>query len=349
MLVASSGNTALQSVMPAIGREIGIADFWVAIAYTWSAVLWVLLANYWAEKSDHHGRKTLAIMGVSGFIISMLLCGIVLYAGLHRWIGGALTFALFAIFRAIYGGFGCATPSATQAYLASGRGAAAGSRRCRLYPPRSASGRSSARRSRRCSCFRCSASPGPLFAFAAIAFAVVVSIILLAPQRPRRAQGRARRGDELSLARHAADRRQRRRRDPAAPPAAAEMERPADPPVDRRRRGCGPCPGGDSDVPRLLRHRPAASDAVGFGRAGLDRDDGRGGGDARRAMGADPAARARAAPADPVGRAGRRRRPPRHDAVHTTFTESRSASRSPRWASASPGRGSPPGLRSPSR
>ena len=78
-----------------------------------------LLANYWAEKSDHHGRKTLAIMGVSGFIISMLLCGIVLYAGLNRWIGGALTFALFAIFRGIYGGFGCATPSATQAYLAS--------------------------------------------------------------------------------------------------------------------------------------------------------------------------------------------------------------------------------------
>ena len=119
MLVASSGNTALQSVMPAIGREIGIADFYVAVAYTWSAVLWVLLAPYWAEKSDHHGRKTLTMMGVSGFILSMTLCGVILFGGLHRWIGGALTFGLFAIFRAIYGGLGCATPSATQAYLAS--------------------------------------------------------------------------------------------------------------------------------------------------------------------------------------------------------------------------------------
>src|SRR3954463_6402427 len=119
MLAASSGNTALQSVMPAIGREIGIKDFYVAIAYTWSAVLWVLLAPYWAEKSDHHGRKTLTMMGVSGFILSMTLCGIVLFAGLHRWIGGALTFGLFAVFRGIYGGLGCATPSATQAYLAS--------------------------------------------------------------------------------------------------------------------------------------------------------------------------------------------------------------------------------------
>jgi MFS family permease len=119
MLVASSGNTALQSVMPAIGREIGIADFWVAISYSWSAVLWVAFAPYWAEKSDRHGRKALTVMGVSGFIASMLLCGIALYAGLERWIGGALTFALFAVFRSIYGGFGCATPSATQAYLAS--------------------------------------------------------------------------------------------------------------------------------------------------------------------------------------------------------------------------------------
>ena len=119
MLVAAAGNTALQSVMPAIGREIGIADFWVAIAYTWSAILWVVLAPYWAEKSDRHGRKALTLMGLSGFVVSMLLCGLVLIAGLHGAIGGAATFILFAIFRTIYGALGCATPSATQAYLAS--------------------------------------------------------------------------------------------------------------------------------------------------------------------------------------------------------------------------------------
>ena len=181
MLVAASGNTALQSVMPAIGREIGIADFWVAMAYTWSAVLWVLLAPYWAEKSDHHGRKTLTIMGVSGFIVSMLLCGIVLYAGLHRWIAGALTFGLFAIFRAIYGGFGCATPSATQAYLASktrrsgrvvalsalsssfGLGTIIGPAVAPLFV------------------LPLVGLSGPLFAFAAIAAAVVSAIVLWLP------------------------------------------------------------------------------------------------------------------------------------------------------------------------
>src|SRR4028118_529316 len=98
MLVAAAGNTALQSVMPAIGRAIGIADFWVAIAYTWSAVLWVVMAPYWAEKSDRHGRKALTLLGVGGFIVSMALCGLALVAGLHGWISGTITFVLFGLF-----------------------------------------------------------------------------------------------------------------------------------------------------------------------------------------------------------------------------------------------------------
>ncbi|HVM22807.1 MAG TPA: MFS transporter [Sphingomicrobium sp.] len=191
MLVAASGNTALQAVMPAIGREIGIADFWVAIAYTWSAVLWALLARYWADKSDRHGRKTLTLVGVSGFVLSMTLCGIVLFAGLHGWIGAGLTFLLFALFRAIYGGLGCATPSATQAYLAS-----------------------KTRRSGRVAALSALASSfglgtiigpaiaplfvlpviglsGPLFAFALIAAAVFVAILVWLPNdRDHRRLGR---------------------------------------------------------------------------------------------------------------------------------------------------------------
>ena len=181
MLVAAAGNTALQSVMPGIGREIGIADFWVALAYTWSAVLWVLLAPYWAEQSDHHGRKALTVMGVGGFIVSMLLCGLALLAGLHGWVGGALTFGLFAVFRAIYGGLGCATPSATQAYLASktrrsgrvaalsalsssfGLGTIIGPAVAPLFV------------------FPVVGLAGPLFAFAAIAIAVVTAVLLWLP------------------------------------------------------------------------------------------------------------------------------------------------------------------------
>jgi MFS family permease len=154
MLVAAAGNTALQSVMPAIGRATGIADFWVAIAYTWSAVLWVWFAPYWAEKSDHHGRKALTLLGLGGFVVSMTLCGLVLIAGLNGWLGAALTFVLFGLFRAIYGALGCATPSAVQAYLASRTRRRRGRRNCRPCRAASGLGPSSARRLPLCSCCR---------------------------------------------------------------------------------------------------------------------------------------------------------------------------------------------------
>jgi MFS family permease len=105
--------------MPAIGREIGISDFWVTVSYTWSAILWVTLAPLWARQSDKHGRKALTLLGVGGFIASMVLCGVVLFAGLNGLLAGGVTFIAFGLFRAIYGSLGSATPSATQAYLAS--------------------------------------------------------------------------------------------------------------------------------------------------------------------------------------------------------------------------------------
>ncbi|HEU4499987.1 MAG TPA: MFS transporter, partial [Sphingomicrobium sp.] len=97
MLVAAAGNTALQSVMPAIGREIGISDFWVTVSYTWSAILWVTLAPLWARQSDRHGRKPLILLGVGGFIAAMILCGLALLAGLKGLLAGGITFAAFGI------------------------------------------------------------------------------------------------------------------------------------------------------------------------------------------------------------------------------------------------------------
>ena len=187
MLVAAAGNTALQSVMPAIGREMKIDDLFVAIAYTSSAVLWVVLAPYWARMSDRHGRKALTLLGIGGFIVSMTLCGLVLVFGLKGAVSGTLTIVLFAFARAIYGALGSATPSATQAYLAS-----------------------KTRRSARVSALSSLSSsfglgtivgpalaplfvlpfvglPGPLFAFALIAVVVFIAILLWLPNdhKPR--------------------------------------------------------------------------------------------------------------------------------------------------------------------
>lgn len=119
MLVAAAGNTAMQSILPAIGAKLHIPDVWVSLAFSWSALLWVLTAPHWARQSDKRGRKALMALGVVGFLSSMALCGVVLWSGLEGWLAAGTTFILFALFRSLYGGLGSASPPAVQAYVAA--------------------------------------------------------------------------------------------------------------------------------------------------------------------------------------------------------------------------------------
>jgi len=119
MLVAAAGNTAMQSILPAIGAKLHIPDVWVSLAFSWSALLWVLTAPHWARQSDKRGRRALMALGMLGFISSMALCGLTLWAGLSGLIASGATFIIFALFRSLYGGFGSASPPAVQAYVAA--------------------------------------------------------------------------------------------------------------------------------------------------------------------------------------------------------------------------------------
>jgi len=119
MLVAAAGNTAMQSLLPAIGRELGVADIWVAIAFSLSAVAWVVTAPIWAHRADRRGRRALMRLGLAGFIVSMLICGAALAIGLAGLAGPTLVFAIFMLGRTFYGAFGSASPPAVQAYVAA--------------------------------------------------------------------------------------------------------------------------------------------------------------------------------------------------------------------------------------
>jgi MFS family permease len=119
MLVAAAGNTAMQSTLPSIASKLNVADVWVSLAFSWSALLWVITAPKWARMSDQRGRKQLMAVGMFGFIASMGLCGVILWLGLQGFVAPAMTFIIFALFRSLYGGFGSAAPPAVQAYVAA--------------------------------------------------------------------------------------------------------------------------------------------------------------------------------------------------------------------------------------
>ncbi len=118
MLITGAGNTALQSLLPTIGRTMGVADSIIAAAFSVSAALWVISAPIWARRSDRDGRREMVLLGLAGFIGSVFLCGIFLTAGLRGWIGPVMTMVCFMCARMIYGIFGAAAPPAAQAMIA---------------------------------------------------------------------------------------------------------------------------------------------------------------------------------------------------------------------------------------
>ena len=118
MLTIAAGNTALQSVLPALGRSLGVADSAVAAAFSVSALLWVIAAPFWANRSDRHGRRLMILLGMGGYCVSLTLCGLFLAAGINGWVAGGAAFALFIAGRLIYGALGAAAPPAVQALVA---------------------------------------------------------------------------------------------------------------------------------------------------------------------------------------------------------------------------------------
>nr|WP_262504085.1 MFS transporter [Sphingosinithalassobacter sp. CS137] len=118
MLANAAGNTAMQSVLPALGRSLGVADSIVAAAFSVSALLWVIAAPYWANRSDRHGRRQMVLVGVAGYTISLFLCGVFLAAGINGWLAPVATFIAFVGGRLIYGSLGSAAPPAVQALVA---------------------------------------------------------------------------------------------------------------------------------------------------------------------------------------------------------------------------------------
>ena len=119
LITVAAGNTALQTVLPAIARVIHIPDMLVAIIFSFSALLWTFSAPYWARQSDIRGRRRLMAVGVIGFGVSMLGCGVVIFAGLQGLLVPVATFVLFALMRTLFGIFGSASNPAAQAYVAA--------------------------------------------------------------------------------------------------------------------------------------------------------------------------------------------------------------------------------------
>ena len=112
------GNHGLLSVLPLIGRSLKLPDEMVVAIFSLSAILWASSSPFWARASDRYGRKPLMLVGLTGFMVSMMLCGAIVSAGLRQLAAPMIIFALLLLGRSIFGLFGAASNPAYQAYIA---------------------------------------------------------------------------------------------------------------------------------------------------------------------------------------------------------------------------------------
>jgi len=117
-MATAMGNTGLISVLPVIGRSLQVQDYLISSIFSLSAILWAASSPFWARTSDLRGRKPLMMLGLAGFTISMIVCGLVVTGGMHHLAPPLVIFGLLLVARAIFGLFGAASNPATQAYVA---------------------------------------------------------------------------------------------------------------------------------------------------------------------------------------------------------------------------------------
>lgn len=112
------GNIGLVSVMPTIGRLIGIPDHLVASIFSLSALTWAVSTPFWAGPVSRRGSSMFVRAGLVGFTLSMGGCALAVEFGLSRLVTPLQCFAMFIVLRSIFGLLGSASAIATQTLIA---------------------------------------------------------------------------------------------------------------------------------------------------------------------------------------------------------------------------------------
>ncbi len=123
------GNIGLVSVMPTIGRAVGIPDYLVASVFSLSALTWAVSSPFWTRHVAGAGPNRYIRAGLVGFLLSMAGCAGAVAFGLAGLITPFACFLGFFILRAVFGFLGSASAIATQSLIAQ---ATAGEQRTRV-------------------------------------------------------------------------------------------------------------------------------------------------------------------------------------------------------------------------
>jgi MFS family permease len=118
LLCMGAGQSVIYTILPPLGRQLGLSPFKVTAIFAVSAFIWIFSSAFWGARSDIWGRKPVMLAGLIAFAASFAAFATTMLSGLQHWLPVALVFPLLIASRCIYGSFGSGTSAAAQAYVA---------------------------------------------------------------------------------------------------------------------------------------------------------------------------------------------------------------------------------------
>ena len=122
LATVGAGQSIIFSVLPPLGRQIGMPDYQVALIFTSAALAFMVSAPYWGRKSDEWGRKKIIVFGFLGYAASTGLFGLFGDLGRFGVITATSAFFFMAIARLFYALLSSGVFPAVQATIAESTG-----------------------------------------------------------------------------------------------------------------------------------------------------------------------------------------------------------------------------------
>ncbi len=118
LICVGLGQSLLFSVLPPIGRTMGLEEWHVGLVFAISGGMWATMSPFWGRRSDIVGRKPILVMGVAAYAGSMMLFVLAIEAGLSGWLPVMVALPLMILARMINGALGSGSFPAAQGYIA---------------------------------------------------------------------------------------------------------------------------------------------------------------------------------------------------------------------------------------
>ena len=118
IIFVSMGQSVYWQTMPIIGREFGFSEMEINTVVSISAAMFIIFTPFWGRLSDRIGRKSVLLVGLTGYVLSNIIFLYSASIGLLGYVSGFFLLFILLVSRIINSAVGAASRPATGAYVA---------------------------------------------------------------------------------------------------------------------------------------------------------------------------------------------------------------------------------------